>query len=139
MGSEADVTDQEAILRAIESFAASYNSGDLSALLSYYDDDLVKVRQGAQAESKADTERRVKDVFTRFDTKVEVENLEIEVSGDMAFTRGIFTVTLSPRDGGEAQQVVRRYLEVWRKRAGKWRVARTMDNGGDAASRPTRG
>ena len=133
------MSDQEAILRAIESFAASYNSGDLRALLSYYDDDLVKVRQGVQAESKADTERRVGDVFARFDTKVQVENLEIEVSGDMAFTRGIFTVTVSPRDKGEAQQVVRRYLEVWRKRAGEWRVARTMDNAQDAPTRPTKG
>lgn len=122
------MSDHEAILQAIESFAASYNAGDLPALLAYYDDDLVKLRQGAQAESKAETGRRVKDVFARFDTRVDVRNIEIEVSGDMAFTRGVFAVSLSPRDGGEARQVVRRYLEVWRKRAGTWRVARTMDN-----------
>jgi hypothetical protein len=35
--------------------------------------------------------------------------------------------------------VVRRYLEVWRKRAGEWCVARTMDNAQDAPSRPTKG
>lgn len=123
-------TDRQAILQAIESFAASYNSGDLTSLLSYYDDDLVKLRQGALEESKAETRHRVNEVFARFHTRVDVENVEIEVSGDLAFTRGVFTVTLSPRNGGETHHVVRRYLEVWRKRAGQWRVARTMDNVG---------
>jgi ketosteroid isomerase-like protein len=129
------MSDRDDILRAIRSFASSYNSGDLGALLSYYDDDLVKLRQGAPAESRAETERRVKDVFARYNMRVEVENLEIEVSGAMAFTRGVFIVTLSPRAGGEAQKVVRRYLEVWRKREGTWRVARTMDNAGDSPPR----
>lgn len=127
-------TDRQAILQAIESFVASYNSGDLAALLAYYDDDLVKLRQGARAESKAETRHRVSDVFARFETRVDVENIEVETSGDLAFTRGVFTVTLSPHNGGETHHVVRRYLEVWRKRAGQWRVARTMDNAGDAAN-----
>jgi ketosteroid isomerase-like protein len=129
------VSGHEAIRQAIESFAVSYNSGDLASLLSYYDDDLVKVRQGAPAESKGETERRVQEVFARFHTKVDVENVEVEVSGDMAFTRGVFTVTLSPCDGGEIRQVVRRYLEVWRRRGGRWRVARTMDNAEETATR----
>jgi ketosteroid isomerase-like protein len=125
------VSDSGEILEAIESFARAYNSGDLAALLAYYDDDLVKLRQGAPPESKAEMERRVRDVFARFHTKVEVENLEIETVNDLAFTRGLFTVTLSARTGGDVHRVVRRYLEVWRKRAGRWRVARTMDNAGD--------
>ena len=132
-------TDRQAILHAIDSFVASYNSGDLTALLSYYDDDMVKLRQGAGAESKAETSHRVQDVFARFHTRVDVNNIEVEVSGDLAFTRGVFTVTVSPRDGGETHQVVRRYLEVWRKRAGQWRVARTMDNVGDEANSTTEG
>jgi ketosteroid isomerase-like protein len=122
------MTDHEAIQRAIDSFATSYNSGDLSGLLAYYDDGLIKVRQGAPAESKAETERRVREVFARFETRVDVDNVEIEVSGDMAYTRGVFVVTVTPRDGGETQKLTRRYLEIWRKRAGEWRVARTMDN-----------
>jgi uncharacterized protein (TIGR02246 family) len=122
------MNDHEAIQRAIQSFATSYNAGDLDGLLAYYEEDLIKVRQGAPAESKAETERRVREVFARFETRVDVDNVEIEVSGDMAYTRGVFVVTLTPRDGGETLRVTRRYLEVWRQRAGEWRVARTMDN-----------
>jgi uncharacterized protein (TIGR02246 family) len=133
------MSDREAILQAIQSFAASYNSGDLAGLLSYYADDLVKLRQGAPADSKVETERRLKDVFARFATRVDVENLETEVAGEMAFTRGTFVVTLAPRDGGETQRIGRRYLEVWRKREGRWCVARTMDNSEDVADRPMTG
>lgn len=122
--------DREAILAAIRGFVGAYNGGDLKALLDYYDDDLVKVRQGAAPESKQETIRRLREVFDHFDTSVEVSNTEVVVSGDIAFTRGAFRVTLTPRDGGERQELSRRYLEIWRKRRGAWRVARTMDNAG---------
>jgi len=122
------MSEREVIAEAIQAFVGAYNAGDLEAVLAYYDDDLVKVRHGAEPESKEDTTRRIREAFARFDTKVNVTNAEIEVSGDLAFTRGTFVVTLSPRDGGDSQQVSRRYLEIWRKRAGQWRVARTMDN-----------
>ncbi|HWW82965.1 MAG TPA: DUF4440 domain-containing protein [Vicinamibacterales bacterium] len=124
------MNEREVILEAIQSFAIAYNAGDLTAVLASYDDDLVKMRHGAEPESKAETARRVQDVFARFETKVEVSNVELEVNGDMAFTRGTFVVTLAPRGGGETQQVARRYLEIWRKREGRWRVARTMDDVG---------
>lgn len=52
------MSDHDAILRAVQAFAAAYNSGDLTTVLSYYDDDLVKIRHGARAESKAETEPR---------------------------------------------------------------------------------
>jgi len=130
MSDEAVLSDREAILAAVRAFVDAYNAGDLEALLAYYDDDLVKVRQGAAPETKEETALRVRDVFDRFDTSVEVSNTEVEVRGDMAFTRGSFRVTLTPREGGEGQQISRRYLEIWRKRGGRWRVARTMDNFG---------
>ena len=37
-------------------------------------------------------------------------------------------ITLTPKADGEPQTIERRYLEIWRKEDGRWRVARTMDN-----------
>ena len=122
------MSEYKEILVAIQAFVMAYNSGDLNALLSYYDDDLVKLRQGAEPESKQATAYRLRELFDHFNTNVEVRNSEVIVSGDMAFTRGTFRVTLTPRIGGEQQQVSRRYLEIWRKRDGVWRVSRTMGN-----------
>jgi ketosteroid isomerase-like protein len=122
------MTDREEIEAAINSFIASYNSGDLNAVLDSYDDSLIKLRQGATPETKSELARRLAQVFESFRTRVEVLNQEIEVGGDLAFARGRFRVTLTPRAGGEGRELQRRYLEIWRKRAGRWRVARTMDN-----------
>ena len=44
--------------------------------------------------------------------------------------RGTFRVTLTPKAGGEAQTIDRRYLELWRKENGRRLVVRTMDNVG---------
>lgn len=122
------MSDREEIEAAINGFIAAYNSGDLNGVLESYDDSLVKLRQGATPETKSEVARRLARVFEGFRTRVEVLNQEIEVGGDLAFARGRFRVTLTPRAGGASQEVQRRYLEIWRKRAGRWRVARTMDN-----------
>jgi uncharacterized protein (TIGR02246 family) len=124
------MNDREAIELAISDFVRAYNSGDLAAILSYYTDDLVKVRNGSPPETKPETARRVAEVFDRFHSRVEVENDEIVVAGDFALTRGSFRVTLTPKSGGEKQIIDRRYLEVWRREDGRWQVARTMDNVG---------
>jgi ketosteroid isomerase-like protein len=125
---EPRMTDAESILAAIQNFRNAYNSSDLSALLACYADDLIKVRHGAEPETKADTARRIGEVFEKFVTHVEVDNTEVVVEGAMAFTRGSFRVTLTPREGGQSHVVARRYLEIWQKHDGTWKVARTMDN-----------
>ncbi len=130
MSNETHHTDREAILAAVESFAVAYNSGDLDTLLAYYDEELIKIRQGAALEGKPEVARRVREAFARFETSVEVRNAEVEVAGDLAFTRGVYHVTLTSRADGQSQTHTRRYLEIWRKRGGVWRVARTMDNAG---------
>lgn len=122
------MSDQKAIEAAIAEFVKAYNAGDLNRVLDYYTDDLIKIRQGAPAETKSETAQRVAAVFAKFHSRVDVVTDEIRASGDIAFTRGSFRVTLTPKAGGESQVIERRYLEIWRKEHGRWLVARTMDN-----------
>jgi uncharacterized protein (TIGR02246 family) len=122
------MSDQKAIEAAIAQFAIAYNAGDLERVLAYYGDDLIKVRQGAPPETKAQTAQRVAAVFEKFRSRVDVVIDEIRVSGEIAYTRGSFRVTLTPKAGGETQVAERRYLEIWRKEHGRWLVVRTMDN-----------
>lgn len=126
---EDQVSDRKAIETSISEFTAAYNAGDLAAVIKYYGEDLVKVRNGAPPETKSDTTQRIKEVFENYRSRVEVRTDEIQVHGEMAFTRGSFRVTLTPRTGlGQAQVFDRRYLEIWRKDQGHWQVVRTMDN-----------
>ena len=125
------MSERDEIEAAIAGFIAAYNSADLNGVLDSYDDSLIKLRQGATPETKSEVARRLARMFESFRTRVEVLNQEIEVGGDLAFARGRFRVTLTPRAGGERRELQRRYLEIWRRRGGRWRVARTMDNTAD--------
>ncbi len=122
------LNEEKTIEASISEFIRVYNAGNLEGVLAYYSDDLIKIRQGGPAETKAETAKRVAGVFDKFHSRVDVTNDEIRVSGEMAYTRGTFRVTLTPKAGGEPQMIERRYLEIWRKEDGRWRVARTMDN-----------
>ena len=122
------MNDREEIESSIKEFIEAYNSQDLAKVLAYYSDDLVKIRNGGASETKAETAERIAAVFEQFHSQVEVTNDEVCTDGNLAFTRGSFTVTLRPKIGGESQVVRRRYLEIWCKQRGRWLVARTMDN-----------
>jgi ketosteroid isomerase-like protein len=121
-------TDKDRIAAATQSFITAYNAGDLQGVMSHYTDDLVKCRQGGSIENKKDVGARMFLVFRDFTGDLYVTNEEIEVHGDMAFTRGTFKAVLTPKAGGKEQIFERRFLEILRKEGNSWLVARTMDN-----------
>jgi ketosteroid isomerase-like protein len=122
------VTDKEQIQAAIDGFIASYNAGDIAGVMACYDADVIKLRQGAPPESRDETAARVSQVMAAYTGRLEVRNDEFLVSGELAVVRGELRIELTPRRGGEQQFLQRRFLEVWRKTSGQWRVFRTMDN-----------
>lgn len=122
------MNDKNEIAAAIDRFIQAYNSGDLEQVIAYYADDLIKDRQGAAPEAKAEAAERIRGVFRNYEGRLSVANDEIVTSGDLAYTRGTLKITLTPRAGGPPQHLERRFLEIWRKRDGRWLVVRTMDN-----------
>lgn len=125
------MTDKEQIEAAIATFIDAYNAGDVHGLMACYDPSLIKLRQGAAAESRDETESRLRQVVARFSGRLRVRNDELLISGDLAVVRGELWVELTPRSGdGPVERLQRRFLEVWRKADSTWRVVRTMDNSG---------
>lgn len=121
-------TDRQQIEEAIQGFIAAYNRGDAGSLLDCYAEDLIKDRQGAAAETREVTAARIAQGMRENTGHLEVDNTELVVSGDLAYARGTFRLTITPRAGGPPTSFSRRYLEIWRKREGRWVVTRTMDN-----------
>jgi ketosteroid isomerase-like protein len=118
------------ILAASEQFRAAYEGGRIDVIAGYYTDDLVKLRHGAVPEGRDEVLDRVRTVFGEQDRRLEVTNDEIEASGDLAFVKGSFVLTLTPRAGGSRTEVRRRFIEIWRRENGAWRVSRAIDNAG---------
>jgi len=121
-------SDRDQIAAAIDAFIVAYNAGDVAGIVAYYGDDLIKDRQGSAAETKEEVAQRIEQFFGQYRAELSVSNDEIVASGDIAYTRGSLKIRLAPRAGGPAQTIERRFLEIWRKRDGRWLVVRTMDN-----------
>lgn len=120
--------DVAEIGRAIEEFIVAYERGDTEALLRYYTDDLVKLRFQSAPEGKAETGRRLRAFFASHSGRLTVTTDEVLVSGDVAFTRGTLHIEARPHTGGPWLRTERRYVELWRREADGWKVARTMDS-----------
>jgi ketosteroid isomerase-like protein len=130
-GTAMDQSSQAAIVQSIDRFRNAFNSGNQDEIARYYTDDMVKIRQGSPSEGKSDVIRRLMDTFREFNGHLDVANDEIVVNGTMAFTRGTFVVSLTPKAGGDSRVFRRRFLEIWRIQNGAWRVSRSMDNSAD--------
>jgi ketosteroid isomerase-like protein len=58
---------------------------------------------------------------------VKLESLELEVAGDSANEVGQATLGLAP-PGGQSVSVVVKYVVVWKKSGGQWRIHRDIWN-----------
>ena len=75
----AEMNDEQMIDEVIGSFLHAYNSGDLEGVLGSYTNDLIKLRQGAPAETKPEVAKRLAAIFKDFISNVEVVNEELIV------------------------------------------------------------
>jgi ketosteroid isomerase-like protein len=66
--------------------------------------------------------------FAKYDRHLEISTDEIKVSGEMAFERGLVKGVLKPKSGGEAVTEEHRFLDVWQRRNGQWKIVQAMSN-----------
>jgi ketosteroid isomerase-like protein len=58
---------------------------------------------------------------------MELRGEETVGAGDLAYVRGRYTMTMAP-PGGPVMADSGKYLEIWRKQGGSWKVTRDMFN-----------
>ena len=59
----------------------------------------------------------------------DIENQEVVVSGDVAISRGVFTGTLTMKDGGDQSPLAGKYMTFLRKQPdGRWKIYRDIWN-----------
>jgi len=119
---EADVGK---INKASEEFVAAAKANDAEGLVSLYAADAVlmppneplsKGSEGAQTWM-----RSFFDQFTMEDFNISAQ--KVVVSGDWAFRRGTFAMTVSPAGGGEQMQDVGKFIDIWQRQSdGSWKI-----------------
>ena len=138
IGLAAHAADDAARIRAgTESWVKSFNAGNASAVAALYADDAVLMPPGAPP---ARGTAAIKDAIAKEIAGAKKGGVtfsigthdEVGISGDMAWHSGVYFVldkTNKPVDSGK-------FLEVWERKNGKWRVVRDMWNSGGASAAP---
>ena len=123
-------------LAAITAFNARYlgaiNAGDLATLSSLTDDDHIMLIPGrAPLEGKAANDAANGQYFKQFNTDEKWYPVETVIDGNLAYQRGTYTSTGTPKAGGTARTSKGSFLRIYRRQPdGSWRMTRDMFNSG---------
>ena len=95
-------TDVQAQRDLAEAFDAAVNSGDLQRFLDLYTEDAVRLPPGSDPiRGKKAISRSIQQFFDEYKAQHELEVLDVRVSGDIAFSRGRWRSTDTPKSGGD--------------------------------------
>lgn len=118
--------DVAALEKRIDQWLDGYNKADVAQMMDVFSDDFTDEEQDAPPADKAQVAQTFTGLFARFDTRIQGVTDEIRVSGDLAFDRGHYLTTLTPKAGGTTFTRAGRFLEVWKREGGVWRVQHIM-------------
>jgi ketosteroid isomerase-like protein len=124
---ELSVADKAAIDSIDHTFAPMAIAGDYAALVkAYYADDAIFMAPNVPSATGHAAIEAVLHTFPPI-TAFELRTEEVVGTGDLAYVRGRYTMTMAP-PGGPTVADSGKYLEIWRKQGGSWKVARDMFN-----------
>ncbi len=124
-----DVRELDEIRERLE---AAENAGDADYFVEMMAEDAVIMAPDQPVqEGKTACASFVREVLAglleTFNRQIRYVSAEVRVIGDVAFDRGTFSFTVSPKAGGETVQETGKYLWIHSRASdGSWRVARAI-------------
>ncbi len=130
MQSGAISPDLAAIQRICDAWDAGWCEGDAPALAELYTEDAVLMPQGAPEIVGRETIRALyQQVFDGYTITGGGTRLETEVVGGWAFFRSTYTLTATPKTGGEQTHDRGKWLCILKRQpGGAWKIARLITN-----------
>jgi uncharacterized protein (TIGR02246 family) len=134
LSESADAHDADAAaIRASEAeWARAWAAKDVDRVVSHYGDDASVEMAGVPAITGKDAIRaRVKQAYTdrNFALSFSPAQVEVSRSGDLAYTRGVYTVTLTDSATRRPVTAKGKYIIVYRKeRDGHWVAIHDINN-----------
>lgn len=114
--------DVAALEKRIDQWLEGYNKADVAQMMDVFSEDFTDEEQDAPLVDKTQVTLAFNGLFAKYDTHIEGITDEIRVSGDLAFDRGHYTATYTPKTGGSTVTRNGRFLEVWKREDGVWKV-----------------
>jgi len=122
--------DKAAIDRLREVHVAALNAGDAKGWAACFANDGVQMPPNFETNAgKAAIEGWSKGFLGLFSCRFKLSVDEVQVTGDWAFERGRYDITLTPRAGGEPMGDNGKYITIYQRQAdGGWKIARDIWN-----------
>ncbi len=116
--------DVEAINEIWNQYASAINTGDFDLWISLWEDDGIQMPPDAPAVFGKEQILVVNEKkFEPFEVNVTINNDEVQIDGDLAFSRGTGTTSLTLKAGGETVSMIGKYLTILRKQKdGSWKI-----------------
>ena len=133
-GKQSEVGDVEADISAInnniEQYTSSMNAGDLDRWISLWADDAIQMAPDAPAViGKEQIRAKYESIFPLFIFKMTIANEDVKIGGDLAVSHGNYTVSMTPKAGGETIVIDGKYLSIEERQAdGSWKIIRSCFN-----------
>jgi uncharacterized protein (TIGR02246 family) len=104
-----------------KAFQKAVNAGDVDGIVALYRDDAVSYPPDMMVAKGKDAIRKTwTDLFAQYTAKLELVNGSYEEHGNVSIAWGQFTMTLTPKAGGEPMKIEGRYSDTAIKESGKW-------------------
>lgn len=122
--------DIEAVEQLAETWRSGWLAGDADLLLSLYASDCVLMPQDQPVVvGKGAIRPLYEAVLKQFDFQSDGAVKEIVVSGAMGYFCSAYSLTATPKAGGEPMKITGKSLFIVRRElGGAWKITRLMDN-----------
>lgn len=123
-------TDIVAIENLMNQYGAALNAGDLELWISLWAENGIQMPPNAPAViGKEQIRAKFESIFPVFIFNMIVTTKEVRTAGDLAFARGTYTLSLTPREEGEIINIDGKYLSILERQAdGSWKFSRDCFN-----------
>jgi uncharacterized protein (TIGR02246 family) len=121
---QASQDDIAAIRKLLDDFCAAHAFNDGAKLAEFYTDDAILMPSDEPIVSgKAAIASRYQQDIEKFTAELTTTPDEIDVSGNLAFVRGTFTIKLTPKSKGEKVEITFKAVSILRKGTdGSWKL-----------------
>lgn len=130
-GSNDEAVAQEAIQKIWGQYKATAESGDLDGWLALWTEDGVRMPPDApMSVGKAAIRASMEVPLTQFDNVIDIHVQETVIAGGWAYSRGTYTLTFTPRGGGEGGGAVDgKFTTILQRQPdGSWKIHRDIFN-----------
>lgn len=122
--------DRVALDKLRADFASAFNATDPVAVANLYSMDAVLMPEGEPtAVGRAAIQQYFQDGFNQFTIKATLTSQEFSFMGtDWAFDRGTYSLTITPKTGGNPTSQQYRYITLLHRESDGWKTKRDIYN-----------